>query len=331
MVVMIAFRYPWLLLLLLAVPLATWWRYGRKGGKGAVGFSSGEALAGLPVSPWVRARWVLPALFAAGMGLLVLAVARPQKGFQESRVETEGVDIVLLADTSTSMREKDLGGGKDRLAAAKEVMAKFIEGRPDDRIGLVAFAAMPYALAPLTMDHDWLMRQMDRLQTGMLEDGTAIGDAVASAVNRLRDSAAKSKVVVLLTDGIHNAGKLSPLDAASAAGALGIKIYTVGACSGKPRTVSGLFGMSMAIPGDEIDEETLRKMAESTGGRYFRAVDVRSLEETYEAIDGLEKTEIEMDAYTRFEDRFAGFAWAALACLLAEAALSCGRLGRLPR
>jgi Ca-activated chloride channel family protein len=124
---------------------------------------------------------------------------------------------------------------------------------------------------------------------------------------------------------------LSPLDAAAAAGALGIKIYTVGACSGKPRTVSGLFGMSMAIPGDEIDEDTLRKMAESTGGEYFRAVDVKSLEATYRAIDELEKTEIEMDAYTRFEDRFAGFAWAALACLLAEAALSCGRLGRLPR
>ncbi|MBP5788083.1 MAG: BatA domain-containing protein, partial [Kiritimatiellae bacterium] len=135
---MMMFRYPWLLLLLAVVPLATWWRYGRRTGRGTVGFSSGKALAGLPVSPWVRARWVLPALFAVGMGLLVLALARPQKGFQESRVETEGVDIVLLADTSTSMREKDLGGGKDRLEAAKEVRGKFIERRPDDRSGLVA-------------------------------------------------------------------------------------------------------------------------------------------------------------------------------------------------
>jgi Ca-activated chloride channel family protein len=156
----------------------------------------------------------------------------------ESRVETEGVDIVLVVDTSTSMRADDFSTATkrmDRLDAAKSVLAQFIQARPDDRLGIVAFAAMPYTIAPLTTDHAWLMLQLDRLQTGMLEDATAIGDALASGVNRLRDSKAKSKIVILLTDGIHNAGRLTPPDAAQAAAALGIKVYTVGAGSDQPR------------------------------------------------------------------------------------------------
>ena len=193
-------------------------------------------------------------------------------------------------------------------------------------IGLVAFAAMPYTLAPLTTDHEWLLRQMDRLQTGMLEDGTAIGDAIASGVNRLRDSEAKSKVLVLLTDGIHNAGQLAPRDASQAAAALGIKVYCVGAASDQP--ARGFFGL--AIPGAEIDEDTLRSVADATDAAYFRATDLASLEKTYAEIDRLEKTRVELDQYTSYQDLFLPLALFALAALLAEACLSLTPIGELP-
>ena len=240
---MIVFRHPLVLLLLLAVPALVWLRYARRR-QAPLAFSDGAALLGLPVSPWLALRWAPPALFAVGLVFLIAAAARPQRGMSESRVETEGVDVVLVVDTSTSMRADDFSTATkrmDRLDAAKAVLAQFIQARPDDRLGIVAFAAMPYTIAPLTTDHAWLMLQMDRLQTGMLEDATAIGDAIASGVNRLRDSKAKSKIVILLTDGIHNAGRLTPPDAAQAAAALGIKVYTVGAGSDQPRA-TGIFG-----------------------------------------------------------------------------------------
>ena len=327
---MIVFRHPYFLLLLLLVPALVWLRHARRR-QAPLTFSDASALLGLPRSPWLALRWLSPALFAAGLVFLVLAAARPQKGMSESRVDTEGVDIVLVVDTSTSMRAEDFSTATkrmDRLDAAKSVIARFIEARPDDRIGIVAFAAMPYTIAPLSTDHAWLMLQMDRLQTGMLEDATAIGDAIASGVNRLRDSQAKSKIVVLLTDGIHNAGRLTPQDAAQAAAALGIKVYTVGAASDRPRQGMGLFGLAMAGP--EIDDAMLTKIAETTGARYFRATDLASLEETYRQIDEMEKTKIELDQYTRYEERFAPLAILALLCLSLETLLGFSRLGRLP-
>ena len=327
---MIVFRHPYFLLLLLLVPALVWLRHARRR-QAPLTFSDASALLGLPRSPWLALRWLSPALFAAGLVFLVLAATRPQKGMSESRVDTEGVDIVLVVDTSTSMRAEDFSTATkrmDRLDAAKSVIARFIEARPDDRIGIVAFAAMPYTIAPLSTDHAWLMLQMDRLQTGMLEDATAIGDAIASGVNRLRDSQAKSKIVVLLTDGIHNAGRLTPQDAAQAAAALGIKVYTVGAASDRPRPGMGLFGLAMAGP--EIDDAMLTKIAETTGARYFRATDLASLEETYRQIDEMEKTKIELDQYTRYEERFAPLAILALLCLSLETLLGFTRLGRLP-
>ncbi len=327
---MIVFRHPYFLLLLLLVPALVWLRHARRR-QAPLTFSDASALLGLPRSPWLALRWLSPALFAAGLVFLVLAATRPQKGMSESRVDTEGVDIVLVVDTSTSMRAEDFSTATkrmDRLDAAKSVIARFIEARPDDRIGIVAFAAMPYTIAPLSTDHAWLMLQMDRLQTGMLEDATAIGDAIASGVNRLRDSQAKSKIVVLLTDGIHNAGRLTPQDAAQAAAALGIKVYTVGAASDRPRQGMGLFGLAMAGP--EIDDAMLTKIAETTGARYFRATDLASLEETYRQIDEMEKTKIELDQYTRYEERFAPLAILALLCLSLETLLGFTRLGRLP-
>jgi len=326
---MIVFRHPLVLLLLLAVPALVWLRYARRR-QAPLAFSDGAALLGLPVSPWLALRWAPPALFAAGLVFLIAAAARPQRGMSESRVETEGVDIVLVVDTSTSMRADDFSTATkrmDRLDAAKTVLAQFIQARPDDRLGIVAFAAMPYTIAPLTTDHAWLMLQMDRLQTGMLEDATAIGDAIASGVNRLRDSKAKSKIVILLTDGIHNAGRLTPPDAAQAAAALGIKVYTVGAGSDQPRA-SGIFGFVQG--GNEIDEATLKKIAEITKAKYFRATDLKSLEETYKAIDEMEKTKIELDQYTRYEEKFAPFLVLGLLCLAFETLLGFTRLGRLP-
>jgi len=326
---MIVFRHPIVLLLLLAVPALVWLRYARRR-QAPLAFSDGAALLGLPRSPWLALRRLPPALFAAGLVCLIAAAARPQKGMSESRVETEGVDIVLVVDTSTSMRADDFSTATkrmDRLDAAKSVLAQFIQARPDDRLGIVAFAAMPYTIAPLTTDHAWLMLQMDRLQTGMLEDATAIGDAIASGVNRLRDSKAKSKIVILLTDGIHTAGRLTPPDAAQAAAALGIKVYTVGAGSDQPRA-SGIFGFMQG--GNEIDEAALKKIAEITKAKYFRATDLKSLEETYRAIDEMEKTKIELDQYTRYEEKFAPFLVLGLLCLALETLLGFTRLGRLP-
>ena len=326
---MIVFRHPLILLLLLLVPVLVWLRHARRR-QAPLTFSDGAALLGLPRSPWLALRHLPAVLFAAGLVFLILAAARPQQGMSESRVETEGVDIVLVVDTSTSMRADDFSTATkrmDRLDAAKAVLAQFIQARPDDRLGIVAFAAMPYTIAPLTTDHAWLMLQMDRLQTGMLEDATAIGDAIASGVNRLRDSQAKSKVVILLTDGIHNAGRMTPQDAARAAAALGIKVYTVGAGSDQPRA-AGIFGLLQ--PGGEIDEATLKKIAEITSAKYFRATDLKSLEETYQAIVQMEKTQIELDQYTRYEEMFAPFLILGLVCLALETLLGGTRLGRLP-
>ena len=323
------FRHPLVLLVLLLVPALVWLRYARRR-QAPLTFSDGAALLGLPRSPWLALRRLPPALFAAGLVFLIAAAARPQKGMSESRVEPEGVDIVLVVDTSTSMRADDFSTATkrmDRLDAAKSVLAQFIQARPDDRLGIVAFAAMPYTIAPLTTDHAWLMLQMDRLQTGMLEDATAIGDAIASGVNRLRDSQAKSKIVILLTDGIHNAGRLAPPDAAQAAAALGIKVYTVGAGSDQPRA-AGIFGFVQG--GNEIDEATLKKIAEITQAKYFRATDLKSLEETYRAIDEMEKTKIELDQYTRYEEKFAPFLVLGLLALALETLLGFTRLGRLP-
>ena len=223
------FANPYLLLLLLLIPLLLWWRSWR--GRTTIHFPDGSLLSRLPVTPAVRMQPLLPVLYTLGLICLIAALARPQRGLQESRINTEGVDMVLLLDLSTSMDTPDFsrnGQRITRIESAKRVIGDFIEKRTDDRIGMVAFSALPYSVAPLTLDHSWLIQRMDGLRTGMLEDGTAIGDAIASAVNRLRDSEAKSRIVILVTDGENNRGELTPKNAAQAAAALGIKIYTIG-------------------------------------------------------------------------------------------------------
>lgn len=328
------FQYPWVLVLLLLVPVMVWLRRRSTGGN-KLPFSSEHVLAHLPVGWTVYASRMLPYLFGVAMVLLVLALARPQKGLDEHRVKTEGIDIVMLVDLSTSMRALDFSTKlekKNRLDAAKDVIEEFVMERDNDRIGMVGFAALPYSVAPLTLDHGWLVQRMQTLKTGMLEDGTAIGSAIASGVNRLRDSEAESRVIVLLTDGMNNRGKISPENAARAAKALGIKIYTVGAGSDKGWAEypgAGFFGGTGRIE-VEIDEESLREIARITGGSYFRATDMESLKKIYDEIDEMEKTEIEMQDYTRYEEMFMAFAWWGLGFLLLERILAYSRIGRLP-
>jgi Ca-activated chloride channel homolog len=328
-------RYPWILLLILLVPALVYLRYSRKR-KLSLRFSNGGAITQLPVSWAVTFQPLLPVLYTLGLVLLVIAAARPQKGLAESRVHTEAVDIVLLVDVSTSMRAEDFTTATktlNRLDAAKTVIERFIHDRPNDRIGMVAFSAMPYTVSPLTLDHGWLIQQMQRLETGMIEDGTAIGDAIASAVNRLRDSVAKSKVVILLTDGMNNRGTLSPENAAQAAKALNIKVYTVGAGStGMVRipVVDPFGGRQYVRQPSEIDEETLKHIANITGATFFRATDLRRLEEVYRQIDKMEKTEVSIDQYTYFEERFMPWLLMSLLLLGLEKVLWLTRLGRLP-
>ncbi len=267
-------RYPLFLLLLLLVPLLGYLRYARRR-QPSVLFSHHTVFRHLPVTWAVRGRFVLPVLYILGLSFLIIAMTRPQRGLKESIVRTEAVDIVLLLDVSTSMRAEDFSTATkhiNRLDAAKTVIERFIESREADRIGMIAFSAMPYTTAPLTLDHGWLLQRMQSIKTGMLEDGTAIGDALASAINRLRDSEAKSKVVILLTDGVNNAGSLSPENAAQAAKALDIKVYTVGAGSYGPvrMPVQGPFGRTRYVrQRADIDEETLKHISDTTGALYF--------------------------------------------------------------
>ena len=320
------FAYPYLLILLVLIPLLLWRRSRRP--RATVHFPDGALLKKLPVTFAVRLQPVFPILYALGLACLIIAIARPQRGLQESHVNTEGVDMVLLLDLSTSMDTPDFaraGQRQTRIDSAKQVIADFVEKRTEDRIGMVAFAALPYSVAPLTLDHSWLIQRMDGLRTGMLEDGTAIGDAIASAVNRLRDSEAKSRVVILITDGENNRGELTPENAAQAAAALGIKIYTIGIGGGLP-VRRGFFNSAP----EEIDTTVLEQVASISNADFFRAYDLKALKKVYETIDQLEKTEIEMMQFTRYEENAAHWLLAAALFLTLEKLFALSKFGRLP-
>ena len=317
------FASPILLLLLLLVPLLVWLRYFMRRNS-AMQFSNSQVLARLPKSWRIWLQPLLPVLYTLGLICLVVAMARPQRGLDESRVHTEGIDMVLLIDLSESMDTQDfvkLNRRMSRLDATKDVVERFLKKRPNDRIGIVGFASLPYAIAPLTLDHNWLISRLDGLHTGMLDGRrTAIGDGIASAVNRLRESEAKSKIIILLTDGANNYGTLSPENAARAAEALGIKIYTIGA--GGART--GYF-----MQRQEVDEDTLQKVAQASGGKFYRARDLESLQAVYDEIDQLEKTEIEVEQFTSFEETSKGWIIAGIILLGLEQILGLTKLGRV--
>jgi Ca-activated chloride channel family protein len=316
--------HPYFLFLLLLIPLLVWLRHSFSR-KQSVQFSSTHVLQGLQTTWRIRLQPVIPVFFALGLGCLVVALARPQRGLSDSRVRTEAVDIILLLDLSESMDTRDFvqfNRRISRLDASKDVIKRFLERRADDRIGMVGFASLPYAVAPLTLDHGWLVQRMEGLHTGMLDGSrTAIGDGIASAINRLRESEAKSKVIILLTDGANNHGTLSPENAASAAEALGIKIYTIGAGGAR----SGFFRQRQ-----EVDEESLKKIAKTTDAQFYRAKDLETLEAVYAEIDQFEKTEIEVERFTRFEETSKNWIIAGILLLGMEQLLGLSRIGRLP-
>ena len=326
---------PWLLLLLglLAVVLP-WGR--RASRRAALRYPTLAPLRAVAPAGAGHRRAVLGLLRAAALVLLVLAIARPQAGSATTKLHREGVDVVLAVDISGSMLAEDftLGGARaSRVDAVKSVVRSFVAARPEDRIGLVLFASRPYTQCPLTLDHGWLLQNLDRAQVGMIEDGTAVGSALATAVNRLRASTAKSKFVVLLTDGVQNAGRISPETAAEAAAALGVKVYTVGAGTRgvAPYPVKDLFGNKVYRPLPvDIDEDALRKVAAKTNARYFRATDTKSLADIYAEIDRSEKTPFEAPEFLDSRELYPWLLWPALALLLVEVGLAETVLRKLP-
>ncbi len=272
----------------------------------------------------------------AALVFIVIALCRPQQMIEESRIETEGIDIIIAIDTSTSMLAEDFelkGKRTNRLEAVKEVVKEFIENRISDRIGIIAFAAKAYTVSPLTLDYGWLIQTLDRVKIGLIEDGTAIGSGLGSSLSRLKDTEAKSKVVILLTDGRNNAGKISPLTAAEAASALDIKVYTIGAGTKgyAPYPDRDLFGNKVYRRVQiEIDEETLKSIAGKASGLYFRATDTNSLRSIYKEIDLLEKTEIEESGYIEYKEMFHWFLIPGLILILLEVILNNTVLRRIP-
>ncbi len=329
------FHDPWALALLALVPLVFVWH--RRGAyQAAVRYPSLGPLRGLPLGGRQRWRWVLPVVRGLTLVLLSLALARPQIGKAEGRYVGTGIDIVLSVDISGSMRSEDFrleGRRVSRLDVVKSVVTDFVTERPGDRIGLVLFSARPYTQCPLTLDHGWLLQNLERARIGMIEDGTAIGSALATAVGRLERAAAKSAVVILLTDGQNNAGKISPLTAAEAARALSVKVHTIGAGTKgmAPYPARDAFGNLVYRPVQvDIDERTLRQIADTTGGRYFRATDTASLKDIYRAIDRLERTEFDVPRSLDYDELYPWLLVPALVLIGLELGLRHSLLRKLP-
>jgi Ca-activated chloride channel homolog len=332
------FAHPYLLLLLLLLPLLAWLK-GRRGSPPAFLYSSVKLVAGLTRSRRSRAGGFLAALRWLILAVFIIALAQPRLMKNTTEVKASGVDIAVAFDLSGSMLSEDFvvkGERVNRFNMARLVLKKFIDERPNDRIGLVVFASQAYIATPLTLDHEFLQENLDRLEIGSInQNQTAIGDALGTAVNRLRDLKSKSKIVILMTDGQNNAGKIQPLMAADAARALGIKVYTIGI--GEQGTAPMPVGRNpftgqmtyQNIPVD-VDEETLQKIADATGGKYYRADNAEKFQQIYAEIDKLEKTEATVSKYTEFKELFPWFVWAGLALLLAEIVLGQTVFRRLP-
>lgn len=305
--------------LLVLVPMVVHYVWQCLAGGAAVRVSSAKALVRAPRTVRYWCRHLPFVLRCVAVALMVVALARPQTSEQLSKTTVEGIDIVLALDVSGTMLAADFE--PDRLTAAKDVAAKFIADRPNDRIGLVVFAGESYTQSPLTTDKAALQTLLAQVKFGVVEDGTAIGMGLATAVNRLRESEAKSKVVILLTDGVNNAGQIAPLTAADIAAEYGVRVYTIGV--GKrgyaPYPYYDAWGnVRYQQQKVEIDEQTLTDIAAKTGGEYFRATSKTTLKEVYDRINALEKTRIETDNYTRHNEHFAVWLLWALALLVAE-------------
>lgn len=333
------FASPYLLLLLV-LPLGVLYHYfhTRKRRRAAITFSDISFIKKLPQARSLKYRHLLIIIRVTLLMVLVIALARPQAGRKESEIITKGVDILLCLDISSSMKAEDFKP-RNRLYAAKKVVHDFVTDRKNDRLGLVVFAGESFTQCPLTLDYGVLLEFLNHVEMGMVEDGTAIGMAIATCVNRLRDSDAKSKVVVLLTDGENNAGAVDPVTAARAAAAMGVKIYTVGAGKkgGAPIPVEHpLFGKTYARNSDgslyltKIDEKMLQEIATISGGRYYRATNTDKLEQIYEEIGKLEQTKIKTREYMNYDERFWGFVLIALLLLVIEIVLANTKFRKIP-
>ena len=323
---MIEWASPWWFLALPIALLAPW-----LSGRPAMAFSSLTLLEARRSLRLLLAP--LPAVLSSlGLALLVAALARPQLVDRERVIEKEGLDIYLVLDTSGSMEIEDYtfnGSRATRLHVAREVIADFVEGRPDDRVGLVVFGEDAVPAMPLTLDHGGMAAYVRQIPIGMAgRRATVVGDAIAIASKNLSELDAESRLMILVTDGRSNAGQITPLEAAAAAAALDIRIYTIG-IGGAGEQGGGLFGL-FSSRGSDLDEETLTAIAEQTGGQYFRAENTRALRQVYDTIDALEKTTAESTVYVHTEERFAPWLLGGLALLLLSTLLSQTWLRRLP-
>ena len=303
---------------LIIIPLlVVWYIFSGRKNQAYVKFSDTSFFNGMPRSWRIYARHILFVIDMCALALLIIALARPQSSSKSQKINVEGIDIVLTIDLSSSMLAQDLK--PDRLEAAKNISADFVKGRPEDRMGLVVFASETFTQVPLTTDHGMLLNMMKDMKCGMLEDGTAIGDGLASSVSRLKDSEAISKVVILLTDGDNNAGSIDPATAAEMAKLFGIRVYTIGVGTRgtAPYPVQTPFGgiQYQQIP-VTINEPLLQQIADETGGKYYRATSNEKLEQIYDEIDQLERSKIEINEFTRVHEEFLPFVLIGLALLL---------------
>ena len=321
------FAHPYVLSLLLLLPVLAWLK-GRFGSAASFLYSSVDLVRTVSGRKRSQAGSVLASLRWLALALFIIALAQPRLIKGETQIKASGVDIAVAIDLSGSMASEDFkeeGHRVSRIDLAKEVLAKFIDQRPNDRIGLIAFAGKAFVASPLTLDHDFLQANLSRLRLGLIEDQTAIGSALMAALNRLSDIKSKSKIVILMTDGQNNAGKVSPLTAAEVAQQLGVKVYTIGiGIRGKaPVPYVDQFGQKRYREIDaDIDEDTLAKIAEKTGGKYYRADTADMFRRIYQQIDQLEKTEVEVKKYQHYDELFRQTALGGLGVLLLKMFLS---------
>jgi Ca-activated chloride channel family protein len=320
--------FLWLLLFLPAIGYYLWWR--RRKMTVVLQFSSLQAFGKIPRMVRERMRHLPIGLRMIAIALFIIALARPQSVLDKQNISTEGIDIVLELDLSGSMLAEDFS--PNRIEAAKQVASEFIDGRTNDRIGLVVFSAESFTQCPLTTDYPVLKNLLRDVKNGMIADGTAIGLAIANGVNRLKDSKAKSKVMILLTDGVNNRGEIDPITAARIAATYGIRIYTVGvgAQGEAPYPVQTPFGIRRQMIPVDLDEKVLTQVADMTGGKYYRATDNRKLKAIYKEIDQLERTKIEVMAYKRYSELYGGWLLTGLLTFMLEIGLTSTVLRKNP-
>lgn len=321
----------YLYLLLLLIPLVAWYIYKLRKSQASLQVSSAEAFEAPGATSWrVYLRHVPFVLRMVAIAVLIVVLARPQSTNSWQNSTTEGIDIVMAIDISTSMLAEDLK--PNRLEAAKDVAASFINGRPNDNIGLVVFAAESFTQCPLTTDHGVLLNLFKDIQPGIIQDGTAIGVGLANAVSRIKDSQAKSKVIILLTDGVNNTGQVAPVTAAEIAKTFGVRVYTIGVgTQGEaPYPIPTAFGVQYQNIPVEIDEQILKQIASTTGGQYFRATDNASLKEIYSEIDQMEKTKISVQEFSKKQEEYKNWALLAFVLLLVEVLLRNTVLRNIP-